>query len=367
MAEDFNLSSLVVPGTYIRVRAEGLISAGGISTGNIGIAGKAAKGTELGTVVLSDYREAIAKFGRYDAYASGAGKFNLVRGIELLFANGASVVYARAMAADDNDYAAAFAELVKDEVNILVAPELATEGASGSAALLGGLAETLENQGKDVMAVVGTNKDKVADIVAQAVANKRLILVAPGIVSLESLEAANGKITTAAVTLPGTYAAACVAGKLASLTAQTSPTNKTLPAVAKLSQRFSYGETVQLLTGNVLVLEERQGVRIVRGITTEGEAFKQITTRRIVDFAKAGVRKVGAPFIGRLNNERVRKAIHGAVQGFLDTMVADEALTGYALEVTATRADEIAGRALVNLMLQPTFSIDFLAVTIVLE
>ena len=29
MAEDFSASSLVVPGTYIRVRAEGLIGVGG--------------------------------------------------------------------------------------------------------------------------------------------------------------------------------------------------------------------------------------------------------------------------------------------------------------------------------------------------
>ena len=48
-------------------------------------------------------------------------------------------------------------------------------------------------------------------------------------------------------------------------------------------------------------------------------------------------------------------------------MVSDEALIGYGLEVTATRQDEIAGRAIVNLMLQPTFSIEFIAATIVLE
>lgn len=363
MAEDFNLSSLVIPGTYIRVRSEGLISAGGISSGNIGIAGKAASGTDKGTVLLSDYREAVAIFGRYDAWDDGDGKFNLVRALELLFANGARMIYARGMAEANNDYESAFAELVKEDVNILVSPEQTTAAAK---TLIGGLAETLESQGKDVMAVVGTDKTAVADIIAQVSANKRLVLVAPGIQTRETLVALDGSVTVSDVTLPGTYAAAAVAGKLASLTAQTSLTNKTLPALAKLEQRFSYAQKVQLVTGNVLVLEERQGVRVVRGITTEGGAFTQITTRRIVDFAKAGVRKVGEPFIGRLNNERVRKALHGAIQGFLDTMIADEALTGYALEVTASRQDEIAGRALVNLMLQPTFSIDFLAVTIVL-
>ena len=48
-------------------------------------------------------------------------------------------------------------------------------------------------------------------------------------------------------------------------------------------------------------------------------------------------------------------------------MLQDEALVGYSLEVSATRADQIAGRAIVNVVLQPTFSIDFVAVTMVLE
>jgi hypothetical protein len=111
-------------------------------------------------------------------------------------------------------------------------------------------------------------------------------------------------------------------------------------------------------------------VRVVRGVTAEHGAngpFSQITTRRIVDFAKAGIRQAADPFIGRLNNQRVRKALQGAIDGFLTSMVLDEALTAYTLEVTATRADEIAGRAIVNALLQPTFSIDFIAVTLVLQ
>ena len=39
MAEDFSTAEMVIPGTFIRVRADALIGAGGISTGNIGIVG----------------------------------------------------------------------------------------------------------------------------------------------------------------------------------------------------------------------------------------------------------------------------------------------------------------------------------------
>jgi hypothetical protein len=144
----------------------------------------------------------------------------------------------------------------------------------------------------------------------------------------------------------------------------------TLPAVAALATKFSYGELKTLIAGGILVLEERLGVRVVRGVTTDeadNGAFRQITTRRIVDFAKAGIRQVSDPFIGRLNNGRVRKALQGAIDGFLTSMLVDEALTAYQLQVTATRDDEISGRAIVNVLLQPTFSIDFVAVTLVLQ
>ena len=117
----------------------------------------------------------------------------------------------------------------------------------------------------------------------------------------------------------------------------------------------------------MLPLEDRQGIRVVRGITSEGAAFAQITTRRIVDYAKAGIRQVSGAFIGKLNNERVRKALQGALDGFLTTMVIDEALTGYTLEVKATRADEISGRCVVNVAMQPTFSIDYIRVTLALS
>ncbi|HEX8201365.1 MAG TPA: phage tail sheath C-terminal domain-containing protein, partial [Isosphaeraceae bacterium] len=172
------------------------------------------------------------------------------------------------------------------------------------------------------------------------------------------------------VTLPGPYTAAAVAGLLSTLTPEASPTNKVLPGATELAQRFSYTEEKDLVKGGVLVLERRQGIRVVRGVTTEmatNGPFRQVTTRRIVDFAKAGIRQASNPFIGRLNNQRVRKALQGAIDGFLTTMVVDEQLISYTLAVTATRQDEINNRAIVNVVLRPTFSIDFIAVTLVLE
>jgi hypothetical protein len=356
MAETFVLSELAYPGTYIRVSAEGLITPAAISTGNIGIVGTAAAG--LGeTHIFSDYPSFREAMGDYDEFTEG--DVNLTRGAELAYRNGARAVFARGVeeGATQAEFIAEFEELIKDDVNILIAPELSTATAM---AVFNSVTETAENAGKDVLAVVGSDATTVAAIIGQVVANDRLILVAPGI---QAFDAA----AEVPVDLPGTYAAAAVAGLLSTLSPQTSPTNKVLSGVTRLPQRFSYAQTVQLINANVLVLEQRQGVRVVRGLTTDPGPFRQITTRRITDFAKAGIRSVSNQFVGRLNNQRVRAALQGALDGFLTTMVLDEQLITYTLAVTATRQDEIAGRAIVNAVLQPTFSIDFVAVTLVLE
>jgi hypothetical protein len=122
-----------------------------------------------------------------------------------------------------------------------------------------------------------------------------------------------------------------------------------------------------LLLNNVMAVRRRFGHQIVRGITTDAGAFKQISVRRIVDYAKAGVRLGSNPYIGKLNNARVRAALKATLDGFLSQMVLDEMLVGYELSVTATRAQEIAGVAVVTMTLRPTFSIDFIRVTMNLE
>jgi hypothetical protein len=379
MAETFSLSELVVPGTFIDVRAEGLIGVGGVSTGNIGIVGTARKLDENGdpvtgkTFILSDYATAQETFGRYDAFRDNTGAItgilNLTRALELLYRNGARTVFARALDPDNatiGDFSAAFDELVKDNVNILIAPELSTVDARG---VLTAVLDSAENNGRDVIAVVGSNATEVSDIKNHVRSNDRLILAAPAIETSETV-IENGRPKSSDVKLSGSYTAAALAGLLSTLAPEDSPTNKVLAGVKDLVQRFSYGQMKDLISGGVLVLENRQGVRVVRGITTEmvdNGPFKQITTRRITDFAKAGIRQASNPFIGRLNNPRVRAALQAAIEGFLTTMVADEALIGYSVEVTATRQDEREGRAIVNAVIQPTFSIDFVAVTLVLQ
>jgi len=223
---------------------------------------------------------------------------------------------------------------------------------------------------RDRIAVTGskrqdpTKADAFFDYLrGHSLSSDRLIFVAPGIRAQDA-----GATPPGPVTLPGSYAAAAFAGFLASLSPHISPTNKVLPVDA-LERNFTAPELTQLVQRGILLLEKRQGFRIVRGITTQppGSAFAQITTRRIVDYAKYGVRSAATPYIGLLNNERVRGALKATVNSFLAEMVIDEMLVSYELAVSATRDEERKGIARVTMTLRPTFSIDFIKVTMFLE
>jgi hypothetical protein len=473
---------MVLPGTYIDVRAEGLIGVGGISSGNVGIVGTAKRGPVGEAVLLGSYSEALDTFGSYDAWPSGTTQnaLTLTRALEQLFNGGANTVYAVRVAngasyaanntvkwnatavitavtktlfqlaaksagtwANDiqttltadppgsptsvtltlklgqrkeeftagsaealfnavNDGSALVSATALDNTNKASLPEAVTKVAgtitdgvpftsadaksgldvlankpvnivmvagkdSGSstdfgvgAALLQHLDAT-ENDGRERIGVVGADSDLPANITIPGTTG-RLVVVAPGMVADDA--ARSGANTS--VNLPASYTAALVAGRLASTPVQVSLTNKEV-AATNVTREYTRAELKALLGKNVFAIKRDLGLRALKGITTDNGAFKQISVRRIVDYAKAGVRVGANPYIGRLNNARVRAALKATLDGFLSGMVLDEMLTGYALDVSASRQQEINGIALVTMTLQPTFSIDFIKVIMNLE
>lgn len=464
------ITEMILPGTYIDVRAEGLIGVGGISTGNLGVVGTASRGTLNKVFVISSYSEALDLFGPYDAWpaaaADRANALTLTRTIEQLFRGGASTVYAVrvgdfagapptmtwsvadaggtvltlsanspgtwanaiVVALNTTDRtlqvtlgqqkethaastAGALAAAIAADSLLLVVttalplsaadaarvPTAVTPGtavasnganAGGGTAVAGGLAllepetvnilvvagigsrdakanvlahlEATENDGKERMAVLGVSEDRFNNLSADdAVSNPRVILVTPGIM-------ADDAVLRTQVALPAAYSAALVAGRLSTLGVHISLTNKDIAAAA-LTQRYSRGQQKNLLGRQMLVLRDELGIRVLKGITTDTGAFRQISVRRIVDYAKAGVRIGANPYIGRLNNVRVRAALKATLDGFLSQMVLDEMLVAYTLDVSATRAQEINGQAIVTMTLQPTFSIDFVKVIMNLQ
>jgi hypothetical protein len=481
---------MILPGTYIEVRAEKLIVPGPISIGNVGIVGTARRGrladsTDPTTVYTpANIGEARDIFGAPDAFGSPeeSTELTLVRALELAYTNGAQRVFAvrvaesaatsatytlpaatgtvtltalapgtgyndfkltttagtggtlnvtftdGALVENWRDVPAAVAEFVQaingqhptydyrskastggkshlftaaatgatgnvtvdqtatrtangtngavatpgdyqDGLNALLNQDVhivvlaGQDAGSLGAALIG----HVENASTDLMkreriGVIGSDPSRQrTDLVAPAQDEGRLVFVGPGI-------KVNDTVSGLEVTLPGSYAAAAVAGRISSLEPHFSPTNKTINAIG-LETEFNGTELEQLLLNRVMILENRNGaIRIVRGITTStNTAWSQLTTRRIVDYARFGTRAAANPFIGKLNNERVRQALKGSINTLLADMVDLEMLISYELDVTATREQQIRGIVQVTMVLRPTFSIDFIRVVMYLE
>lgn len=463
-----SIAEMILPSTYIEVRAEGLIGVGSIATGNIGIVGTAAKGPVGEVVALGGYSDALDSYGAYDALASprlAGNPLSLVRTLEQAYAGGARSVFAvriangtplaakadikttgnaagftitarqagswgngvsytlsqsavgqpwvltlviggvkeefsgattaalaTALAASTLVSVGAVQNGAADPVAVPTSTALAggTDGANVSAAdLAAGLAlladqpvnivlvagfgadqakgavaahlEATENEGRERIAVLGAKSAVLADVEADAaaIADDRIVLVAPG---MTATDAADGK----SVTLPPSYLAAVVAGKIATLAPHVSLTNKTLP-IDGLAGAYNTTNYKKLMLQRVLLVRQKFGFQVVKGISTDTAAFTQISVRRIVDYAKAGVRLGSDPYIGRLNNARIRAALKATLDGFLSQMVVDEMLVAYQLDVFASRAQEIRGICSVTMTLMPTFSIDYIRVTMNLQ
>jgi hypothetical protein len=474
------ITEMILPGTYIDVRAEGLIGVSGIASGNVGVVGTANRGPLGRAVLLGSYADAVETFGSYDRWPDQASDqpraLTLTRTLEQLFKGGATTVYAVRVAnitgimpsttwsvarvvagpADDelfkivartpgtwaNDIvitlaaptgqpvtvsivygrqkeqfeaetAEDLADAIADGSALVTTTDLDTDAAderptrisapvtvssNGDAAtttevaaglallaprpvnivVVGGMdaktaagtvlahLEATENDGRERLAVLGASSNTPDTVISDDVSagsNPRLVLVAPGI---QTDDAARVGEASKRVSLPPSYGAALVAGKLATLAPHVSMTNKDVPA-DDVAVEYTRAQQKQLLTNQVLVLHKSLGIRVLKGITTDTGAFRQISVRRIVDYAKEGVRRGSNPYIGRLNNSRVRGALKATLDGFLSGMVLDEMLVAYKLEVSATRAQEIVGQAIVTMTLQPTFSIDFVKVIMNLE
>lgn len=359
------MAEMILPGVYITVRDEGLISVGGVSVGNIGVVGTATVGEDEKVEVLSSFSEAKKKFGEADEGTT------LVKSLELMFGNGASAVYAvKAKAEGDanENYQAALAKLENELVHIVLLA--GQDVSSGMTELLRAHIEVTSGIKRERIALVGCEAsiDPVKIGSEEALAQVkddagRMVYAAPG-VSMKKRNPATGETTEEK--LSGAYTAAALAGLLATLPVQASPTNKVLN-LSGLAVDYDYAQLEGFVQNGVLVVEKRAGYRVVKGITTStNNVWSQITTRRIVDKAIYGVRAACNPYIGKLNNVRVRGALKATMDGFLTRMVGDEALVGYKLDVSATRAEEISGQCMVTLTLQPTFSIDYILVTMYL-
>ena len=274
-------------------------------------------------------------------------------GVSAFFGTGSNTPGSNGADAGGDEYGTGLEAISNQLINIVV---LAGQDSGAMGSILEGHLNMTEQTDYERIGVIGAPGEKLEDYLGHTVASDRMILVAPGMMLPDGTE------------LPAAYTAAAVAGLISSLDVETSLTNKSL-TIPGLGMNANRGQQIQLIKRNILGIVLTNGHRVLKGITTQGEGapFSSIPTRRIVDYAKYGVRSAANPYIGRLNNSRVRAALQATLEGFLTRMVEDEALTGFELEVSATRAQEIAGEVNVIMTLQPTFSIDFVRVVMNLK
>ena len=124
------MAEIILPGTYIKVFDEGLISAGAVASGNIGIVGTSSKGPISEVMLLSSFSEARDIFGEAGDWDSKSpDNLTLVRSLELIFNNGGSTVYAVRVA---NSNANAAKEDFKKGTKKFMTLESKTKGTSGN-------------------------------------------------------------------------------------------------------------------------------------------------------------------------------------------------------------------------------------------
>ena len=224
--------------------------------------------------------------------------------------------------------------------------------------------QSLAQDNKERIAIAGIALgESLATTLARtsALSSDRFVLVAPGVTYTSVLSGSE-------VTRSGAYAAAAIAGKLASLPVSYSLTNKIINKISALEQDYSDAELRQLVQARIVAIKKDNGFRVTKGVTTStNTAWTQITTRRIVDYVMGGTRLAGQDYIGRLNNANIRSSLKNVIDAFLGMLVFEETLIAFESEVSATRQEEIQGICRVNLRIQPVFSIDYIMATIYLE
>mgnify|MGYP002588411117 CR=1 FL=1 len=308
------------PGVYSSYDASTVVSAGRAAK-VIGVAAKAVKGTAGEVVTLTGYAAGVAAFGEDAADTPGMSTI-----LRLLFANGASTVAAVrvAEAGAVKDYQDAFAALGGEEARILVcdSAEETVQQALRTAV------EDASAARMERIAVVGGDGESAAELVTHAALNsERMVLVGPD--ALDS----GGK------TLPGVFAAAALAGVIASGRDPGVPLNGAeIRGLGGLGTAYTDNDIDLLVRGGVTPLESLGGVLSpIRGITTRtktGEVsdatWRELSTILIVDDVIPALREsLRSKFLRSKNTARNRGAIRSQVIVELERKVEAEIIEGY--------------------------------------
>ena len=320
------------PGVYSVYDTSAVVSAGQAPKA-VGVAARAAKGTVGTAVTVTGYAAGAEAFG--EDTAPGMGTL-----LRLLFLNGASSVTAVRVADTGTleDYQSAFEALNKQDVQVVVC-DSADQTVHQA---LRGAVETASAARRERIAVVGGSGEDVSALVKHAAAlnSERVALVGPD--ALDS----QGE------TIPSVFAAAAVAGAVASGRDPAAPLNgAALRGLGGLAADYSDSEIDLLVRGGVTPLENAAGViSPVRGITTRtttggapDATWRELTTVLIADDVIPAIRSaLRSKFSRAKNTQRSRGAIRSQVIVELEKKAAAEIIDGYGDVAVSASPDDPA-------------------------
>lgn len=167
---------------------------------------------------------------------------------------------------------------------------------------------------------------------------------------------------------------AAVAGLLARQQYFESPTFKTIAAPGAAPGKFTDAQLTQLITNNVLAVNERRrlGILVIKGLLTSG---RQINVQRTANKAVRDVKAICENYIGLLNNDGARNALRQQITALLLQMERDGALVpstdgkdpAFRVEVYSTQADFANGIVRADIAVRPVRAIDYIYATILVK
>jgi hypothetical protein len=184
---------------------------------------------------------------------------------------------------------------------------------------------------------------------AAAVRSRRFVLVAPA------------------------AAAGAVAGVVARMSPQDSPTFKSIPLFGLPAAGYRASELDRLLgpAVNLAVVQERtgRGVVLLRGIDTSGD---QISVTRVADQAIRETKAIAENFIGQLNSDEARIALKQQIVATFTRMTNAGALVPstdgsdppFVVDVYSTQQDFAQGIVRIDIAVRPVRAIDYVYATI---
>ena len=308
------------PGVYSSYDASTVVRSG-VGSKVVGIAAQSEKGAVDAVTLLTSYAAGVTAFGETGVMTP------LLR---LLFLNGATAVKA-VRVESSTAYTDAFDLLaLEEDIQIVVCD-------SADATVQQALRTSIESASgarRERIAVVGGDDEDVTELTTHAsqLNSERMVLVGPDV------------LDTAGESLSGVYAAAALAGLLASSADPAVPINgAALQGLGGVAVQYSDNDVDLLVRGGVTPLEAVGGVvSPIRGITTRTKTggtadstWRELTTILIVDDVIPAVRTaLRSKFSRAKNTTQTRGAIRSQVIVELERKVAQEIIDSYG-DVTA--------------------------------